>query len=296
MLLISALAGYFISRRALKPVVRITESARSITIGNLASRLPVSPNGDELAKLADTCNEMLSRLEQAVKRITQFTSDASHELRSPITFIRTTSEYALRTPGLNAEAIDAFKNILNEAEHSSRLIEDMLLLARSDAGRAQIVFEPVYMAEIVLQVATRMRVLAREKRQQLVDRVSDIDLQLSGDPLLLRRLVWILLDNSIKYTPCDGSIEISLVRNEQYVLLTVSDNGIGIPEGSLPHIFDRFFRADISRGEQEGTGLGLAIGKWIAEAHRAVITARKLNPAGTAFEVSFPLNGNQHPV
>jgi signal transduction histidine kinase len=141
-----------------------------------------------------------------------------------------------------------------------------------------------------------MRVLAREKRQQLVDRVSDIDLQLSGDPLLLRRLVWILLDNSIKYTPCDGSIEISLVRNEQYVLLTVSDNGIGIPEGSLPHIFDRFFRADISRGEQEGTGLGLAIGKWIAEAHRAVITARKLNPAGTAFEVSFPLNGNQHPV
>jgi heavy metal sensor kinase len=296
MLLISALAGYFISRRALMPVVRITEYARSITIGNLASRLPVSPNGDELAKLAETCNEMLSRLEQAVKRITQFTSDASHELRSPISFIRTTSEYALSTPGLDAEAIDAFKNILNEAEHSSRLIEDMLLLARSDAGREQTVFEPVYLAEIVLQVVPLMRVLAREKRQRLVDRVSDIDLQLPGDPLLLRRLIWILLDNSIKYTPCDGSIEISLVRTEQFALLTVSDNGIGIPEASLPHIFDRFFRADASRGEQEGTGLGLAIGKWIAEAHRATITARGLHPTGTSFEVVFPLNGNQHPV
>ena len=290
-LLISALAGYFISRRALKPVVLLNESARSITIGNLAARLPVSPAGDELSQLAETCNEMLDRLEIAVKRITQFTADASHELRSPISFIRTTSELALRTPGLDEETMEAFKNIVSETEHSSLLLEDMLLLARSDAGRAPFVCEPVRMAEIVREVVVRMRVVAQEKRQQIIERAADDALELSGDPQLLRRLVWILVDNAIKYTPCDGSIEIALSRSESFALLTVSDNGIGIPAASLPHIFDRFFRVDASRGEQEGTGLGLAIGKWIAEAHRATITARSTEQAGSTFEVAFPLMG-----
>ena len=137
LLLASALAGYFISRRALKPLVRLTESARSITIGNLAARLPVSPINDELAQLAEACNEMLSRLEQAVKRIVQFTADASHELRSPISCIRMTCEYALSTPGLNAEATQALSSAVNEAEHCTHLLEDMLLLARSDDGGAQ---------------------------------------------------------------------------------------------------------------------------------------------------------------
>lgn len=296
MLLVSALAGYFISRRALKPLVNLTESARSISIGNLAARLPVSPTGDELAQLAETCNEMLSRLETAVKRITQFTADASHELRSPISFIRTTSELALRTPGLDEETIEAFKNIVSETEHSSHLLEDMLLLARSDAGHAQFVCEPVRMAEIVREVVARMRVVANDKRQRIVERVSDDDLELSGDVQLLRRLVWILIDNAIKYTPCNGRIEVAFARSEKCALFTVSDNGIGIPCASLPHIFDRFFRADASRSEQEGTGLGLAIGKWIAEAHRATIAARRVNPTGTTFEVAFPLNGNQHLV
>jgi signal transduction histidine kinase len=141
-----------------------------------------------------------------------------------------------------------------------------------------------------------MRVVAKEKRQQIIELISDDPLELFGGTQLLRRLVWILLDNAIKYTPCDGSIEIALVRNEQFALLTVSDNGIGIPEASLPHIFDRFFRVDASRGEQEGTGLGLAIGKWIAEAHRATITARNHDRKGTTFEVAFPLDGNPMPA
>jgi heavy metal sensor kinase len=293
MILVSALAGFFISRRALKPLVNLTESARSITIGNLAARLPVSPTGDELAQLAETCNEMLSRLEIAVKRITQFTADASHELRSPISFIRTTSEFALLTPGLDPEAIEAFKNIVSETEHSSRLLEDMLLLARSDAERAQFICEPVCMADIVREVVARMRVVAKEKRQRIIERVSDDLLELSGDTQLLRRLVWILVDNAIKYTPYDGRIEVVFRRNAQCALFAVSDNGIGIPDASLPHIFDRFFRVDASRGEQDGTGLGLAIGKWIAEAHRATITARSLDCAGTTFEVSFPLIESQ---
>jgi len=233
----------------------------------------------------------LSRLDEAVKRINQFTADASHELRSPISFIRTTSEFALGMPGLSAETVEAFENIVSETEHSSRLLEDMLLLARSDAGSAQLVCEQVYMVEIVQEVVARMRVLAKEKHLNLVERFPEADLQLFGDPLLLRRLVWILVDNAIKYTPRNGRIEVALVRHGQRALFTVSDTGIGVPEPLLPRIFDRFFRVDASRGEQEGSGLGLAIGKWIADAHRATITARSLDNAGTTFEVAFPLSG-----
>jgi signal transduction histidine kinase len=172
----------------------------------------------------------------------------------------------------------------------------MLMLARSDAGRAELAVGPVYPADIVREVVARISVLAKEKRQQLVERLPNEDLQLSGDDQLLRRLVWILLDNAIKYTPSEGRIEVAFTRNGQCALLTVSDNGIGIPAPLLPHVFDRFFRVDASRGEQEGTGLGLAIAKWIAEAHRATITARSAERAGTTFEVSFPLHGNPGPA
>lgn len=293
MLLVSALAGYFISRRALKPVVRITESARSITIGNLSARLPVSPVDDELAQLAKTCNEMLSRLDEAVKRITQFTADASHELRSPVALIRATSEDALHIPGLNVDAAQAFANIVEETDHSARLLDDLLLLARSDAGRIQLDFEPVFLADIVRDVVARITPLTQRKQQSVAARIENEDLPLRGDASMLRRLIWILLDNAIKYTPCGGRIDIALVRDGQRARLTVSDNGIGVPEELLPHIFDRFFRADASRSEQEGTGLGLAIGKWIAQAHRATITASSINQVGTTFEVAFPLSADR---
>ena len=296
MLLVSALAGYFISRRALKPVVSLTASARSITIGNLAARLPVSPTGDELAQLADTCNEMLSRLEEAVKRIAQFTADASHELRSPIALIRATSEDALHIPGLDADAARAFTNIVRETDHSSRLLEDLLLLARSDAGRLQLDFEFVFLADIVRDVVARTSPLIQRKQQHVIEQIPDQEIQMRGDAPMLRRLIWILLDNAIKYTPCGGRINVALVRDGQCARLTVSDNGIGVPEELLPHIFDRFFRVDASRSEQEGTGLGLAIGKWIAVAHRATIAARSLNRAGTTFEVVFPLNEDPQPA
>lgn len=289
MLLVSALAGYFISHRALMPVVRLTESARSITIGNLASRLPVSPVGDELARLAETCNDMLSRLEAAVTRIRQFTADASHELRSPIAFIRATSEYAMHIQNLDDEARHAFESIVGETEHSSRLIEDMLLLARFDAGRAPLMFEPVFLAELVDAVVSRVRVLALRKRQRLVERIRGDDLELIGDGQMLRRLIWILVDNAIKYTPPEGLIEVTLTSSGRTALLTVSDNGPGIPEPMLPRVFDRFFRVDPSRGEQDGTGLGLAIAKSIADTHHAQIVARCNSGTGTKFEVTFPL-------
>jgi Signal transduction histidine kinase len=289
MLLVSALAGYFISRRALSPVARITDSVRSITIGNLAARLPVSSADDELTRLADTCNEMLERLQQAVTRITQFTADASHELRSPIAFIRATSEYALHSPNLDTETSEAFQSIVSETDHSLHLLEDMLLLARFDAGRATLAFEPTSLAGIAQGVTTRMRVLAQEKGHDLRETIPDEGLLISADPLMLRRLIWILLDNAIKYTPDGGSIEITLQQRGHCALLMVSDSGAGIPESLLTKIFDRFFRVDPSRGEPSGTGLGLAIAKRIADTHCAKIVARNKMAAGATFEVSFPL-------
>lgn len=289
-LLVSALAGYFISRRALRPVVRLTNSVRSISIGNLEARLPVLQNDDELARLAVTCNEMLSRLEGAVKRITQFTADASHELRSPISLIRTTCDYALSTPNLDTEAAQAFTNIVDEATRCTSLLDDMLLLARYDSGQTQLAYEPVYMGELVQEVLARMSVMAKKKQQHLVKIVTDEEVQFPGDALMLRRLILILVDNAIKYTHCGGRIEVAFFRKAQQGILTVSDNGIGIPADALPHIFDRFFRVDPSRAEQDGTGLGLAIAKWIAEAHRAQISARSNELAGSTFEVIFPLN------
>lgn len=166
----------------------------------------------------------------------------------------------------------------------------MLLLARFDAGRATLPFESVFLAEVVQGVVARMRVLAQEKRHHLSEHLSHEDMSLSGDPLLLRRLIWILLDNAIKYTPHGGCIEVALKRRGRTALLTVTDNGNGIPEKLLPKIFDRFFRIDPSRGEQAGTGLGLAIAKRIAETHGASISARSEQGAGATFEVEFPLS------
>jgi heavy metal sensor kinase len=288
-LLVSALAGYFISRRALMPIVRLTESARSISIGNLAERLPVSPVDDELTRLAETCNAMLGRLEEAVTRITQFTADASHELRSPIAFIRVASEDTLRIPRMPAEAIQTLEVIVKETMHSQELLEDMLLLASIDADNAPLGFERIFPAEIIESVVSRMQVFATDKHQTLRTRLPDEDLAFAGNPHMFYRLVRILVDNAIKYTPPESVIEVALSGLGRQVRLTVSDNGHGISEAHLPYIFDRFFRVDPSRGEQKGAGLGLAIAKRIADVHHAEIIAQSRKGEGTRFEVTFSL-------
>ena len=289
LLILCALSGYFVSRRALNPVDRLIASARSISIGNLSRRLPISGSGDELERLAMTCNDMLARLEDAVSRITRFTADASHELRSPLSFIRTVAECSLRTPGLDPELAEAFRDIVTESEQASRLLEDMLTLARSDAGHAQINFEMVSLTNIVHETTAKMRTLAEAKEQTLGQSIGGEHLLIDGDGATLRRLVRILIDNAIKYTPRNGRIDVTLAELNGAVHLQVKDTGVGIPASALPHVFERFFRVDPSRGQEEGTGLGLAIAKWIADAHHARITVDSIEHWGTTFEVVFPL-------
>lgn len=289
MLALSALGGYFLSRRLLRPVVQITAALGSITIGNLSRRLLTSNTGDELQRLAETCNEMLARLDGAVDRINRFTADASHELRSPVALIRTVAEYALRNPGIDSVSKDAFEEILAESVETARLLEDMLTLARADAGHANKAFEPVELTELVADACARLRPLAQAKDQTVAARTVSAPAWTCGDRADLRRLFSILLDNAIKYTPRRGRIEVELTATASRAVLAVKDSGIGIPEVLLPRIFDRFVRADPSRGEVNGTGLGLAIAKWIADAHDATLSVRSSELEGSVFTAEFHL-------
>jgi heavy metal sensor kinase len=291
LLALSALGGYALSRKALKPVDQITAATRSISVSNLSERLPVPDTRDELQRLSETCNAMLARLESAVNEIKQFTADASHELRSPLSFIRTVAELSLRSRPDTASR-QAFEEIVEECGKAGRLLEDMLTLARADAGNAHLDFEQVDLAEVVTAVCDKARLLAVQSGNTLTVSMNDEHPALvRGDYSSLYRLLWILVENAAKYTPRPGRISITLSTNAEKVTLTVADNGIGISAADLPHIFQRFYRADPSRSQVEGSGLGLAIAKWIADTHHARLSAESSANTGSVFEIVFPLSG-----
>ena len=267
----------------------LTAALRSISIGNLSERLPSRATGDEIERLAETCNEMLSRLEAAVAEIKRFTADASHELRSPLSYIHMVAEYALRNPGLRAECRESFEEIVAESRDATRLLEEMLLLARADAGHVDMAFETADLGELVKDVFERARIPAQAKGHQIRLRCAD-RVEVHGDPAGLHRLVWTLLDNAIKYTPQGGRIDVSLERDGTHGRLRVQDNGIGIPPDLLPRVFERFFRADPARAQGDGAGLGLAIAKWIADVHHGVLSVDSQPGRGTVFTAVFPLD------
>jgi heavy metal sensor kinase len=287
LMIVSALGGYWLSRHALRPIDRLTTAVQSISIGNLSGRLPIGKTGDELQRLAETCNGMLSRLDNSVSRIQRFTADASHELRSPISFMRTVAEVALGNPQIDDESREAFAEILAESIEASRLLEDMLILARADSRQNHLRFEDVDLADVLEEVRERVGALADAKNQRLTLERSG-SARVRGDRLSLRRLLWTLVDNAVKYTPAGGHIELCLKTNGAEAQVIVRDSGIGIPEEMLQRVFERFFRADPSRTQVDGSGLGLAIAKWIAEVHNAVIAVESTEGHGTTFCVVFP--------
>ena len=293
LLLISSAGGYWLSRRALKPVDHITTTVHSISIRNLSARLPVTKSGDELERLTETCNAMLARLESAVNQIKQFTGDASHELRGPLSFVRTVSEVALRNPSVDPISQQTFKDIVEEIAKASVLLEDMLTLARADADSGQTIMEPLTLSRAIGEACEMARPIAAERN---LDFIISLDsaraVMVLGDFTSLRRLFWILLDNALKYTPALGRIEVSLSVSGNDVTVDVRDNGRGIPEADLPHIFDRFYRADPSRSQIEGSGLGLAIAKWIADLHHAVLSVSSELDKGTLVQITLPICSN----
>ena len=289
-LLLASLGGYWISRRALSPVDEITHAARSIGIQSLSQRLTVPATGDELQRLSETWNEMLARLEAAVKRLSQFTADASHELRTPIALIRTTAELALRRVRSPETYREALRQVVVESERTTRLVEDLLLLARADAGLPSLPLERMELTPLVRDVCQQGQVLAESRQLQISAVAPDEPVYVEANDPALRRMLLLLLDNAVKYTPAGGRITLSVDRDPAGASVAVRDTGIGIPETALPHVFERFYRVDESRNRDAGgTGLGLSIAKWIAERHHASLEAESVVGEGSVFRIRFPI-------
>lgn len=290
LLVLAALGGYWLSRKALAPVGQITHAAQDINSNNLAKRLEVPQSGDELQRLSETLNSMLGRLESSFNRITQFTADASHELRTPLAVMRTTTEVSLRTSQTIADYRAAQEEILAELEETSSLVEKLMLLARADAGVESLQRASVNLAECLLDSCKDGQVLA-EVRQLKFEK--DIDAQklfVAGDSQALHRLFLILIDNAVKYTPPGGLIAVTLTHNNGSAIAEFRDTGIGVSAEDLPHIFDRFYRADKARSREfGGVGLGLSIARWVAEAHRGSIEVQSTPGAGSVFRIRLPL-------
>ena len=286
---LAGVGGYWISRRALQPVDRVTAAAESISIHNLGGQLSVPRSGDELQRLSETLNRMLGRLNESVQRMSQFTADASHELRAPVALIRTTAELAIQSERSGAEARDDMLTILTEAERVSRLIDSLLLLARADAGEDGLQRELTDLPAILRQAVEQCRAPAAEKNIQLDSLPGDQSIAVIGDAEAMRRLFFILIDNAVKYTPDGGQIDVRLEMTGERAIVSVTDTGIGIADTELPYIFDRFWRADKVRSRgMGGAGLGLSIARWISEQHQWEIKTGAGPGGGSQFTVTIP--------
>jgi signal transduction histidine kinase len=271
-------------------VDEITRAARVIGIQSLSQRLAVPTSGDEIQRLSETWNGMLARLEAAVKRLSQFTADASHELRTPIALIRTTAELTLRRERSPETYREALRQVLLESERTTRLVEDLLLLARADAGLPSLPLERLELIPLVRDVCQQGQILAGARQLEISAEIPDEPVFVEANDPALRRMLLLLLDNAVKYTPSGGRITLSVDRGPAGATVAVRDTGIGIPETALPHVFERFYRVDESRNRDAGgTGLGLSIAKWIAERHHASLEAESVVGQGSVFRIRFPL-------
>ncbi len=291
--LIVALAiggGYLLMRRALHPVDEIRQKAAQITSRNLSERLPVVHTGDELERLATDLNRMIARLEESFLQINRFSADASHELRTPLTVLQGELEaIAQKGQGLPDDVRDTIGSALEETQRLSKIVASLLAISRLEAGEARV--QPVRLdfAELARTTTDQMKLLAEEKRISLTSDGSE-PVEIQADPSRLKQVVVNLLDNAIKYTPEGGNVSISVMRRDDHAVLAVADSGLGISADDLPHVFERFYRADKARSRQMGgTGLGLSIVRSICLAHGGQITVNSTEGRGSLFRVELPL-------
>jgi len=289
LLLVATGGGVFLAGRALAPIDRITRTARAIGAGNLAGRLGLVPRTDEVGRLAATFDQMLDRLERAFAQQRRFAADASHELRTPLTIIKGDLDVVRRRPRSRAEYEAAIDRVDEEVTRLGALMEDLLTLARADSGQAELAREFVYFDALVDDVVARLRRLAEAGGLALETRLAR-DVAVVGDAARLRQMALNLVSNAVKYTPAEGRVRVTLTGQDGWARLEVADTGIGIAPADLPHVFDRFFRADEARARTEGgTGLGLAIARWTVEAHGGRLTVASQPGKGSVFTVLLPL-------
>ncbi len=289
-LLISTIGGWFFARASLQPVDALTKTAQDITASNLSRRLPVKKSNDEIKRLTETLNDMISRLENSFGRIRQFTADASHELRTPLTILTGELELALRSARTKEEYQEVISSALQETLRMSRVVEDLLLLSRADMGRIKLTKGSVNLNEMLADLADATAILGAEKELSITYRHEEEQLIVEGDRARLYQMFLNLLDNAVKYTPHGGAISLTLNRNNNIAEVRVRDTGIGIGRDDQKKIFDRFYRVDKARSRaQGGVGLGLSIVEWTAHAHDGEITVESEAGKGSTFIVRLPL-------
>ena len=292
-ILVSAgLVGYWLAGSSMRPVEGIMDEVDAISDGrSLHRRLAVPLSGDEMARLAVTVNGMLARLEQSFASLRRFTADASHELKTPLMVLRAGVERALVHPGIPSEILQSLDETLAQINQMTEMVENLLTLARADEGRAPLAVEECDLRELVADVAETAGILGEEAGVTAVHTMPETPVCLAVDRHRIREMLLNIVTNAIKYTPRGGSIVLALEENQDAVTFTVRDTGIGIAAGDLPHIFERFWRADPARsrtGDRPGVGLGLAIAKWIVEAHGGAITVQSRPGRGTMFIIRLP--------
>lgn len=293
LVVLASLLGYWLSGRSLAPVTRIMATAQSIGVQNLSRRLELPRAHDELRQLTSTLNAMLDRIEHSFRKITQFTADASHDFRTPIAIIRTTSEIALRRPRTDSEYREALSRILKTSIETSELLENLLTLARADAGVVTLEMQPLDLAASVRRAQDRAMALSAEKPLHFTAQLPPAPVWINANSIAIDRLLLILIDNAVKYTPAGGRCAIELSHDRGQAHIAVRDTGVGISPSDLDRIFERFTRADVARSrETPGAGLGLAIARWITEIHGGTIAAESHLGLGSVFHVRLPASSN----
>jgi two-component system OmpR family sensor kinase len=281
---LSLFIGALMTHHLLKPLDDIAAVAMQITnTDDLSRRLPDTGRRDEIGRLTMVLNQTLERLERLFHARQRFLADVSHELRTPLTTIRGNVDLMRRMGELETDTLDV---VQDELQRMTRLVDDLLLLARADTGALPIQREPVELDNVFLDVCRQLQSIEQPVALTImeVDQVTVI-----GDGDRLKQLVINLVDNAIKYTPSGGEVFLSLSKFDSVAEIVVRDNGLGIPPEDLPHIFDRFYRVDKARSRKMGgSGLGLSIARWIVEAHGGDIRVESKMGQGSAFIVTLP--------
>jgi len=287
---LAALGGWWLAGRALAPVRAMTATARRISARNLAERLPRPPQDDELGQLASTLNSLLDRLQAAFGRERRFITDVSHDLRTPLALMKSVIGVALNRPRSAEELQGTLAEIDRQLDQVAGLLDKILFLSRADSDQLALNYQPTNLSELLTDLYETTAPYAAEEHGLSMAANIASDLWVEGDHDQLTRLFLNLLDNAMEYTPAGGSIQITARTEGRKVLVSVKDTGVGIAPEDLPHVFERFYRADKARaGDQRHHGLGLSIAQAIAQAHGGEISVTSTPGQGSCFTVSLPL-------
>ena len=287
----AGIGGYLMMTQPLKPVVSLTLKTERIGVAELGERLPVIPTGDELERLSHSLNRMIARLEDALDHNRRFSADVSHELRTPLTILRGELEHVIQLPNLKAEVVDSVGSALEEIERLAKIVESLLTISRLDSGAAGIEHHPFDLAALSRMTADQMQLLASEKHISLICKSAG-SVQAVGDETRIKQVLVNLLDNAIKYTRTNGHVVVFVETRASSAWLTVTDDGVGIPAESLPHVFERFYRTEKARSRGfEGFGLGLSMVEAVCRAHGGEASIESTEGRGTTVRVRLPLPG-----